>query len=158
MSALVPGQDDLKHRACLGTRYFELKTWFSNVEIDAWEWVKKNFSQNRPKEIFLVTGQTLTTEFSISHFENASAGCEIHVAADVAVPPVVEAGILVGRNFETVTAGVGFQTTVSRGPNFYSIFFEIEKSPPITRLFGLNWKQKSLVRSWFRSILPVAQI
>lgn len=156
MSALVPGQEDLKHRVCLGPRNVELLTWFREVETEAWGWVNDNYPQNRPKEIFLVIGQTLTTEYSISHFENGSESCEIFVAADITVPAAFEAEVLVGRNFEKVTAAAGFQKVVSKasqkeGPGLHSIFLEVEKSPPITRLHSISRRFKSLLHARFRS-------
>ena len=159
MSALLPGQDALKRRACLGTHSVELLDWFLQVETEAWGWVKSHFPQNRPKKIFLVTGQTLTNEFSISHLENSSESCEITVAADVAIPSVVEGGIFVGRDSERIVASRGFQNVVPKAPQnedsgLYSIFLEVENSGPITPLLGISMKCKSLLRFWFRSTFP----
>ena len=148
MSVLVPGQDDLLRRACFAQHSLNLVDWFKAVEVEAWDYVQRRFP--RPKEIFLVTGQTLTREYTISHVENLQEKCVVQVGADVGVPAMVDAGVFLGRGFEKVTPSTGFQITSPReNPCYHSIFLEVYPSSPISRLLGIDKKTIRLLASRF---------
>ena len=153
---MVPGQDDLKHRVCLGPRYHELLAWFWTVEVEAWDWVYANFaSSDRPARIFLVTGQTLTTEYAISHLETTSESCQISVDVGTEVPSLLEAGIVLGYGLTKVTASAGFQKVVAKGAGehdlpLYSVFLKTIESAPTKRLNGINNTQRQKVFAWHK--------
>lgn len=136
MSILVPGQDNLVHRACVDAEYYDLLDWFSAVEMKAWVAANSYFAANRPKRLFLVTGQTLTSEYSITHKEGLANECEIHLEANAGVPIVAEANLLLGYNVKRVSASIGFEV---RSQTFdqmsqrrlYSVFLNVFESAPI---------------------------
>src|SRR5438045_4586840 len=81
MSVLVPGQDDLVRRVCLGPRFQELLWWFFAAEEQAWGYVEGAYP-HRPDSIFLVVGQTLSAQYAICHQVNDSDSCAISVQAN----------------------------------------------------------------------------
>jgi hypothetical protein len=131
MSVLVPGEGDIIRRACLGQRAQELETWFACVEANAWAYVNAS-CETRPTKIFLVTGQTLTTHYAICHQESGTFTCEVHVEADVEVPSVLNANVLVGHTWGNVSASTGFQVMTRGGNDLHSIFFKVFESYPTT--------------------------
>jgi hypothetical protein len=136
VSILVPSQDELLHRACLDAEYYDLLDWFSAVEMKAWVAVNSYFAANRPKKLFLVTGQTLTSEYSITHKQALQNECEIHLEANAGVPVVAEANMLLGYNVKRVSASVGFEVCSQKFDQMserrlYSVFLEVYESDPI---------------------------
>src|SRR5271168_1628037 len=81
MSVLVPNQDGLRRRACVGEHAQQLKTWFAAVQPNAWAYVTAS-TQKRPPKIFLVTEQTLATSYAIAHEHERSITCEVSVEAN----------------------------------------------------------------------------
>jgi hypothetical protein len=89
------------------------------------------FRQQRPSKIFLVTGQTLTDEFYISHQENEGSGCEIIVKPCLGIPETINARPVLGYNVEKVSASVGFEVVAKKGQaasTLYSVYLEEYKS------------------------------
>jgi hypothetical protein len=159
MSVLVPGQDDLVHRACFGAEELGLLRWFKEVEVEVWEYIQ-GLPVPRPPEIFLVTGQTLTKEYKISHFENASEKCVVEVGANVQVPTLVDGNIYLGRQFERVrvSPSSGFQRTAPPdNRSYHSIFLEVNRSRPVSRLKIMGKKTVRLLRSRFITFRSVCR-
>jgi hypothetical protein len=144
MSVLIPGDDPLRRRVCLDKQNWHLLHWFSTVESLAWEAVEARLDR-RPDRIFLVMGQTLTTEYAITHQEYDYSGCEASVELKVTAPPVVGTNIFLGHGFQHASAAMGFEISAKKDPadekpREYSVFLETHESAPITRL-----KRRSLV-------------
>ena len=109
----------------------ELETWFAAVEAKAWAYVNAS-SNTRPSNIFLVTGQILTTEYAISHQDRGSSTCEVYIDANAEVPSLVKSHVLTGYGFQKVSASVGFQVAMKKldDNDFHSIFLKVFKSSP----------------------------
>jgi len=130
MSALVPGQDSLKRRICLGARAQELRAWFGAVEANAWAYVAAA-NQVRPEKIFLVASQTLTSEYFITHDSSGSSTCNIEVSVSSEVPLFGQGKVLTGYTCESVKASAGFQLVKKKcGNEMHSIFFKVYESRP----------------------------
>jgi hypothetical protein len=144
MSILVPGEGDLKRKACLGQRAQELETWFACIEAHAWAYVNAS-SGSRPNKIFLVTGQTLTTHYAICHQERGVSTCEVHVEADVEVPAIVNASVMTGYSWGRVSASTGFQVMTKNNNDLHSVFFKVFESYP-TIFIGKASRYKRLLQ------------
>jgi len=132
MSVLVPGQDDLRHRACVESTYYDLLEWFAACEIYAWKVVDAYHQDNRPERIFLVYGQTLTSEYSISHIVHSSYDCEVKLDVNAGMPIVADAHMLLGWSLKRVHAAKGFEVRNRPAPGcLYSVFMEVRDSGPI---------------------------
>jgi len=132
MSVLVPDQDALRRRACIGERAQQLKTWFAAVQSNAWAYVNAS-THKRPPRIFLVTEQTLATSYAISHEHQRSITCEVSVEANAEVPALLKAGVLTGYTLGRVSVSTGFQKVrhQSVDNSLYSLFFKVCEAPPI---------------------------
>ena len=108
MSILIPGRDPLLRRASIDHQDWLLVEWFSTVEALAWIAVEVRFASSRPDRIFLVTGQTLTLEYAITHQEQEYSACEASVETTAGVPSVVEANVFLGHSLHNASASVGF--------------------------------------------------
>lgn len=136
MSVLIPGQDPLQHRACLNRYDWDLLQWFGDIEAAAWEAVTARCGARRPDKIFLVKGQTLSSEYWICHQERNERFCEATVETSTSLPSALEGGVLLGTGFHRVTASTGFEIsppipTGAPNPPLYSVYFETEDSFPI---------------------------
>jgi len=149
LSVLVPGQDDLVRRICIGPRFQELLWWFYAAEEQAWGYVENAYPNNRPDSIFLVVGQTLSSEYAICHQVNKSDSCEISVKANVAIPVVMESHFLLGYELEMVNASNGFQQmTKKQGSQLHTLFLKVHESAPI-KMFRRTIKKLLL---WYRLV------
>ena len=138
LSVLIPGEKPLTRQTCLDQQKEKLITWFSAVEVLAWEWVNATYPKARPDTIFLVTGQTLTDEYDITHQEKAHSRCEVLLERDPNIEsPEIE---VLGYKFHTATGFFGFETRRRKSPTdtgksrLYSVFLEIHESKPIKRI------------------------
>lgn len=136
-SVLVPGQGPLTQRACLAQNWWDLLAWFSKIEARVWVAVNAYLGEDRPDSIFLITGQTLTGEYSISHQETLATSCKIHVEGHVDLQSMIKARTFYGYDLEKVKASSGFEHSV-RGSShdqsrLYSIYFETIESSPMRR-------------------------
>ena len=138
MSVLIPAQGPLSSRACMEREKARLILWFAKVEVRAWEWVNAVFRDPRPDKIFLVTGQTLTPEFTIAHQQERASVCEILLEPQVGIPDIVEAKGVLGYQFQNVSASLGFKfsppSVIENDAILYSIFIEIFSSKVIRRI------------------------
>lgn len=130
LSALVPGQGPLLHRACLEQHRDYLRRWFAAIEIRAWMWAN-TFGEERPNKIFLVSGQTLTNEYSIAHSQEGGAEVEIVLEPSLGLPNAIEVNPRFGYQFSRASAQTGFSHGMSASDKLYSIFFEVIESSPI---------------------------
>ena len=133
---MVPGQDDLLRRHCQGMYKQQLRIWFKQVEFRAWKLVKALYD-TAPSTIFLVTGQTLTTEYAICHQEEAGRSCEVVIEGNVDVPSILGTKCLVGYSFDRATVSTGFdvvQKKEAEDCDWYSVFLEVVYSRPMRRL------------------------
>jgi len=142
MSVLIPSNEPLIHRVCPDQHWWNLLAWFSAIEGRAWEAACAAWSgSGRPDKIFLVTGQTLTSEYSICHQEQEQSGCETIIKTSVSLPSVVDGGVYLGTRCEQVSASTGFEISSrvqvgnerSSDVLLHSIFFETTESSPINR-------------------------
>jgi len=119
-----------------------LERWFRDIEARVWGYVTAYYGNLRPKRIFLVTGQTLTTEYWISHQETASVGCEVSIRGGIGVPNVIEGHIYWGEDIGNVRASLGFEIYARRKEDrpeqLHSIFFETVSSAPTIRFRRLK--------------------
>ena len=161
MSVLMPGPDPLLHRACIDEQEWYLLEWFSTVVDNAWEAINAAYSTCRPEKIFLVTGQTLTSEYSISHQEQNSIGCEINVNVESGIPSLVDAHAFLSNGCTTATASFGFEVMKRKldgetSVPCYSIYFETYESFPSKRFQNpnLSSRLRTMYRYEFVSICP----
>jgi hypothetical protein len=151
ISVIVPGADGLVQRTCRRTPRWDLLRWFRKVEALAWEIVTAHYGRRRTKKIFLVTGQTLTSEYWISHQERHSMGCEVSIEGGAGIPRIVEGQAYWGYGLGRVKASFGFEISARKindgVERLHSIFFETEPSCPINRFRSLkaNSKQARLI-------------
>jgi hypothetical protein len=134
MSILVPGQNPLLHRCCLDEQYFELIDWFSAVETQAWAAVNAYFGHQRPKEIFLVTGQILTSEYHIAHAQGSLSECEVNIEGVSGSTFIAHENTLMGNRFKSAEAIGGFENKapVSASAHAaYSVLLQLFRSYPI---------------------------
>jgi hypothetical protein len=137
MSVLVLGDDPLKYRRCEAENAYDLMDWFACVEMHAW--ARVDAYHERPKEIFLVVGQDLTTAYATSHKKNGSIECEVVLEANAGIPSIVEAKVLGRYGITKAYASVGFEYVVSKSidpnPIEYTVFLHTyrPKSGPIQR-------------------------
>jgi len=144
MSALVPSQEPLKQRVCLGPRAQELEAWFGAVEAKAWAYVNAA-NQVRPEKIFLVTSQILTSEYFITHHSSGSSTCNIEVAVNSEMPPLGQAKVLTGYECESVKPSAGFQLVKKKcGNEMHSIFFKVYESRPTSFIRKASLLQRLL--------------
>jgi hypothetical protein len=131
---LVPGQEALRYRACQERQKFNLLGWFAVNERVAWVAVNAIVPNSRPESIFLVTGQTLTTEYSITHQSEERSGCDIFLSANAEVPSIIQANAHLGYGYQKVTASSGFEvrTNASEDARYkhYSVYLQVHKSFP----------------------------
>lgn len=94
--------------------------------------VNSYFTSGRPEKIFLVTGQTLTSEYAISHKEQMMSECEVYLEVSAGVPVIAEANILLGYTLKKASAAMGFEnhSPVSNPGRLYTIFLETYESYP----------------------------
>src|SRR5436853_4474926 len=96
MSVLIPGSGPLTYRASLEDEKARLIYWFARVEVGAWEWVNAVFNHPRPKQIYLVTGQTLTPEYNISHQDEQASDSEMLLEPGVGLAEVLKGNVRLG--------------------------------------------------------------
>jgi hypothetical protein len=151
ISVIVPGADGLVERTCRRMPRWELLRWFRRVEALAWEIVTAHYGRRRPKKIFLVTDQTLTSEYWISHQEHHSMGGEVSIEWGAGIPNIVEGQTYWGYGLGRVQASLGFEISARKIDDgverLHSIFFKPEPSCPINRFGSLktNSKQARLI-------------
>jgi hypothetical protein len=138
MSVLLAGQDDAQRRYLKGRYEQKLTKWFAEVEDRAWDWV--NGLPRRPNYIFYVTGQSLVSEYAISHIENKSSSCSFSFEAAAAVSSVADVSFLLRHEVKRISASAGFEVIEKkmdeRGkPRLYSVFLEANNSYP-SKLMG----------------------
>lgn len=138
MSVLVLDDDPLKYRRCEGEYFYDLIDWFSCVEMHAW--ARVDAYHERPKKIFLVLGQDLTTSYAITHKKQRSFKCEVILEANVGIPSVVESKLLGSYGIVKAYASVGFEDVVKKStdttnPTEYTVFLHTysPKSGPLQR-------------------------
>ena len=109
MSVLIPSQEQLVYRSCVEEEYYNLLNWFSWVEQRAWDRVNAYFANERPSRIFLVTADTLSPSYAITHKESSSSECEVLLEASVAIPNTLDTNALVQHKIERAYASFGFE-------------------------------------------------
>lgn len=146
ISVLVHGDDGLVQRACRRGMRWQLLRWFISVEARVWEFVTAHYGCHRPNKIFLVTGQTLTTEYWISHQEHLSMGCEVSIEGETGITNIIDGKTYWGNGLRRVRASFGFEVSSQRNNDgeerLHSIFFDTESSFPINRFRSLKSNSK----------------
>jgi hypothetical protein len=126
-------------RTCRRNIKWLLAYWFIRVEARVWEFVTAHYGRLRPKRIFLVTGQTMTSEYSISHQEQRSVDCEVYIEGEAGIPSLIEGRAYWGYEIGRVSASRGFEISARRSlrdgtEQLHSIFFNTElPSAPLNR-------------------------
>ena len=110
MSVLVLGDEPIAHHRCEGEYLYDLMDWFAAIEMQAWK--RATSYHKRPKEIFLVTGQHLTSAYAISHKQYGSSECEIILDCNADLPAVGDAHILAQSRITRAHASAGFEAVV----------------------------------------------
>jgi hypothetical protein len=137
LSVLVPGQGPLTYRACVGRAKDSLIKWFISVEDRAWEYVNAVFGDSRPSTIFLVTGQTMTSEYWICHKQDGVKKCHILLEPGVGIPQILDATVHAGYQFERATAYLGFNIVHKASEDhsrLFSIYLQHYASKPRKRI------------------------
>lgn len=146
MSILAVNQEDLKCRSMKGRYKHKLLEWFESVEARAWKWV--NSLSDKPNNLFLVTSQTLASEFANRHIESKSDTCSISLKFQTNVPTLADVTFLLGRDFKEISFSEGFQVvrrSMDNGhPRLFSIFLEVTES---RRMEFLQVSSRSKIRS-----------
>ena len=116
----------------------ELAHWFHSIETRAWKWVDKT-ARKRPDKIFLVTGQVLASEFSISHssstitmtFQSAKPIPPISSTSSE-LPPALQVGL---KNVSLIDEFdvVGKPCILDSKPVRYLVFLEMFESYHLMR-------------------------
>jgi hypothetical protein len=115
MSVLVLGDDPVTWRRCEGHYQFDLKDWFACVEMMAWSRASAYNRNERPQELFLVTGQYLASSYAISHKQYGSSECEVVLEAVASVPGDASVSALAGCRVAKAQASIGFESIVTKG-------------------------------------------
>ena len=140
MSVLVIGDAPVRYRRCVADYAYALTDWFAWVEMNAWERVNAYFDYERPKEIFLITGQYLTSSYAVAHKKYGSLECEVVLESTAQLPPVIQGNISASFVIKKAHAEDGFEYVFTKSgdedPSMYSIILDIynPKSGPLQRL------------------------
>jgi len=151
ISVLIPGHGPLRYRACLDRQKHNLIGWFAVNESNAWEAVNALYQETRPDRIFLVVGQTMTTEYSITHQDEDTHGCDIHVSANVELPTIIGAKAHLGYAYQSVAASAGFEVMM-KSDGHSSVYLEVYSSPPQLRINILQRPLKVRLEGMFKLI------
>jgi hypothetical protein len=127
---LVPAQEPLTQRGCFEREFYHLYRWFCQVEPLAWELANFLYRDNKPDKIFLVTEQTLTASYAITHKQLESDVCEIRLSANVPLPSQAEASALLQYKAESAQAGAGFEIRGEASNTKAAIFLKVHESSP----------------------------
>jgi hypothetical protein len=133
--------ETLQNRGCNAAHLFSLLRWFSNLEAPIWSWVNVSLLM-KPKKIFLVLGQTMTTDYWITFQDSGDYGCGIQVKGDIPTSVNGKTFIGVGLQGAATSAGAGFEiVSTRRHSRPCSVFLEISESTSPTS--GNNTNQAS---------------
>jgi hypothetical protein len=147
MSVLVPSQEPLEHRAAREQRFFDLLDWFQAIQFEAWRRVNSYFIDFKPQTIFIVTGQTLTSECSISHKKYGERACEVILESQDALPDVVDPKEIPSYGCTKAIASGGFEGGAPKlqdDPRKYSILLEVFTS---SRVMPFEFKKTPTLRA-----------
>jgi hypothetical protein len=143
MSVLVLGDDPVVYRRCEAEYVYGLRDWFAWVEINAWERVNAYFEFERPKEIFLVVGQYLTSSYAVAHKKYGSLECEVVLESSMQLPNVLDGNISTNFGIKKAYAEDGFEYKLTQSQDEssslkYNIIVDTykPKSGPLQRLKG----------------------
>ena len=151
LSILILGQDDVKHRH-ISKDDHKLNEWFASVEAEAWRAVTNLEKENRPDEIFLVTGQTLTSQYDRYHITTADDYVELsHLDQDdIPSPEMLDAKSLFDCDAEicvnaacrreTPKIALGRNETLRRAS---SVILEVRPSKPMMPLHYEQFLEKA---------------
>ena len=140
MSVLVLGDDPVTYCRCAAEYVYGLQDWFAFVEMNAWERVNAYYESARPKEIFLVVGQYMTSSYADAHKKYGSLECEVTLESSIQLPCVIERNISANLGIKKAYAEDGFEYVFTKSgeesPNMYSIILDTykSKSGPLQRL------------------------
>lgn len=140
MSVLLYGDDPVTYRRCEQKYRYGLQDWFAWVERNAWERVNTYYKSERPKEIFLVVGQYLTSSYAVAHKKYGSLECEVIIESSIQLPTVVEGNLLGSISIKKAYADSGFEYMFTKSEDEdrpkYSIILDTykSKSGPLQRL------------------------
>ena len=148
-SVMVPGDDPLRFRGALDDQNFNLINWFAVNEAAAWTAVNTYYGHERPSRIFLVIGQTMTTEYAITHQQEQSSGCAIILSGKADIPSFVGANALFGWGYEKVRASTGFETSM-KGTGHHSVFLDTYPSTPMKIINILEKSLKAKIEHMFK--------
>jgi hypothetical protein len=123
LSILIPHQGNFERRECRKSERGTLIGWFQEVESQAWVRLAMQFPKEDPKEIFLIVGQTMTSECWISHIPS-NASCSIWLENLVhRLPLPTTESVWIGDDLFEVKAMQGFQK-YEGGSRLRTIFLE----------------------------------
>src|SRR5215471_12834886 len=146
---MVPGDGPLRFRGALDDQNFNLINWFAVNEAAAWTVVNSYYAHERPSKIFLVVGQTMTTEYSITHQHEQSSGCAIILSGKVDIPSVLGGNTLFGWGIEKAIASTGFETSM-KGAGHHSVFLDVYPSSPMKIISILDKSLKVRIGNMFK--------
>src|SRR5579859_1147161 len=140
MSVLVLDEEPVVHRHCEERYLYGLQDWFAWVEMNAWERVNAYYESARPKEIFLVTGQYLSSSYAVAHKSFGSLACDVVLESNIQIPTVIEGSPCASFAITKAYVEAGFEYVISSSgagtPTQYSIILDAykPKSGPLQRL------------------------
>lgn len=127
-SVLLIGKHILKRSSLKKNWEKKLDPWFQSAEIEAWSIVNQSFGRF-PKEIFIITGVILASEFVCCHLENG-ANCIIIYAPDQMASTVSATLFQNGVRIRDANGDVDFvQGSDERSPLF-PILLEVISAKP----------------------------
>ena len=147
MSVLVVGDEPVIHRRCEAEYLYVIQDWFGWVEMNAWERVNAYYQSERPKEVFLIVEQYLTTSYATAHKTYGAIDCEVVIESIIQLPSIVEGDILGSFGIRKAYAQVDFEYVVTKcgeqDPTNYSIILDTykTKSGPLQH-FKRNFKTR----------------
>jgi hypothetical protein len=146
--------ETLQHRGCNAAHLFSLLRWFSNLETPIWSWIEVNLDMIlKPKKIFLVLGQTMTTDYWITFQDSGDYGCGIQFKGDIPTSLDGKPFIGVGLQGAATSAGAGFEiVSTRRHSRPCSVFLEISESMAPTGGISANQDSESGPLSYVRTL------
>lgn len=128
-SILIPGPGPLMRRACKPEYASRLVNWFNGVQQSAWDAVNETMG-DLPDSIFMVTGQTMTAQYAISHLSDLSGTSDIYLGLSTTTTNID------APRWKATTASPiqGFRIQLDGRESLYSIFLEVTPSTPSQRI------------------------
>ena len=156
LSVLVVGREDLRRQYFNEEWEKQLMTTFWSTEPEVWNRFFGPNSNDRPDEVFLVTGQILASEFTVYHGEAADRRCSITMQTATKVQTVDQVrhmpDVQIVFQPSDVPLVVKRELRRNESPRLYSIFLEVKASRPVQKIDDFRELSKSELREAFGQV------